>query len=65
MFGQQASKKNLDIKVPGWLPDTLATKSLFDVFLKNKVIEYCSWYTWFLYILNYFIISKIIEMTDK
>lgn len=38
VFGQQASKKNLDIKTPGWLPDTLATKSLFDVFLKNKVI---------------------------
>jgi hypothetical protein len=23
------------------LPDVLALKSLFDVFLKNKVIEYC------------------------
>ena len=42
IFGQQASKRNLDIKVPGWVPDTLSTKSLFDVFLKNKVIEYCS-----------------------
>lgn len=44
IFGRQASKKNLDIKVPGWVPDTLSTKSLFDVFLKNKVIEYCSWF---------------------
>lgn len=42
VFGQEAARKNLDIKVPGWIPDTLATKSLFDVFLKNKVLEYCS-----------------------
>jgi predicted RNase H-like nuclease (RuvC/YqgF family) len=42
VFAQEAARKNLDIKVPGWLPDTLAIKSLFDVFLKNKVIEYCS-----------------------
>ena len=42
IFGQRASQKNLDIKVPGWIPDTIATKSLFDVFLKNKVLDYCS-----------------------
>lgn len=42
VFSQRAAQKNLDIKVPGWIPDTIATKSLFDVFLKNKVIEYCS-----------------------
>jgi hypothetical protein len=38
VFAQEAARKNLDIKVPGWLPDTLALKSLFDVFLKNKVL---------------------------
>ena len=42
IFSQRASQKNLDIKVPGWVPDTLAIKSLFDVFLKNKVLDYCS-----------------------
>lgn len=42
VFAQEAARKNLDIKVPGWMPDVLATKSLFDVFLKNKVLEYCS-----------------------
>lgn len=38
VFAQEAARKNLDIKVPGWLPETLALKSLFDVFLKNKVL---------------------------
>jgi predicted RNase H-like nuclease (RuvC/YqgF family) len=42
VFSQRAAQKNLDIKIPGWIPDTLATKNLFDVFLKNKVLEYCS-----------------------
>lgn len=43
VFGQRAAQKNLDIKIPGWVPETLATKNLFDVFLKNKVLDYCSW----------------------
>lgn len=38
IFAQEAARKNLDIKVPGWLPETLSTKYLFDVFLKNKVL---------------------------
>ena len=38
VFGQRAAQKNLDIKVPGWIPDTIAVKNLFDVFLKNKVL---------------------------
>ena len=60
VFAQEAARKNLDIKVPGWLPDTLAIKSLFDVFLKNKVIEYCSWYILtFYFILFYFILTSI------
>ena len=42
IFSQRASQKELDIKIPGWIPDTIATKSLFDVFLKNKVLDYCS-----------------------
>lgn len=37
----EARRKELDIKQPGWLPDTISTKGLFDVFLKNKVIEWC------------------------
>jgi hypothetical protein len=42
VFSQKAAQKDLDIKVPGWMPDTLATKYTFDVFLKNKVLQYCS-----------------------
>lgn len=38
VFSQRAAQKNLDIKIPGWIPDTIATKSLFDVFLKTKVL---------------------------
>jgi hypothetical protein len=38
IFAQRAAQKNLDIKIPGWIPDTIATKNLFDVFLKNKVL---------------------------
>jgi hypothetical protein len=38
IFAQRAAQKNLDIKVPGWIPDVISSKSLFDVFLKNKVI---------------------------
>ena len=37
----EARRKELDIKQPGWLPDTISTKGLFDVFMKNKVIEWC------------------------
>ncbi len=43
LFNQQANRKNLDIKQPGWIPETIATKGLFDVFLKNKVLDYCQW----------------------
>lgn len=38
IFSQRAAQKSLDIKIPGWIPDTIATKNLFDVFLKNKVL---------------------------
>lgn len=38
VFSQRAAQKNLDIKIPGWIPDTIATKNIFDVFLKNKVL---------------------------
>lgn len=38
IFSQRAAQKNLDIKIPGWIPDTIATKNVFDVFLKNKVL---------------------------
>jgi hypothetical protein len=39
---QESAKKQLDLKIPGCLPDILALKSLFDVFIKNKVLDYCS-----------------------
>lgn len=38
VFSQRAAEKSLDIKVPGWTPDVISTKNLFDVFLKNKVL---------------------------
>lgn len=38
VFSQRAAQKNLDVKIPGWIPDTIATKNVFDVFLKNKVL---------------------------
>jgi uncharacterized coiled-coil protein SlyX len=38
IFTQKAAQKNLDIKVPGWIPDTISTKNIFDVFIKNKVL---------------------------
>ena len=38
VFSQRAAQKNLDVKIPDWIPDTIATKNVFDVFLKNKVL---------------------------
>ena len=46
VLNDEAARKELDIKQPGWLPDTIATKGLFDVFLKNKVIEWCDVWFW-------------------
>ena len=41
LFAQQAGRKALDLKQPGWIPETIATKGLFDVFVKTKVLDYC------------------------
>ena len=39
---QEANKKELSLKFPGATADLIATKNLFDVFVKGKVLEYCS-----------------------
>lgn len=36
---QEASKKELTLKFPGATADLLATKNLFDVFIKSKVLD--------------------------
>ncbi len=38
---QEANKKDLTIKFPGATADLLATKNVFDVFLKTKVLDIC------------------------
>ena len=38
---QEANKKDLTIKFPGATADLLATKNVFDVFLKTKVLDVC------------------------
>ena len=36
---QEANKKDITLKFPGATADLIATKNLFDVFLKTKVFE--------------------------
>ena len=31
----------MTLKYPGAVADTIATKNMFDVFIKTKVLEYC------------------------
>jgi hypothetical protein len=38
---QEANKKEVNIKFPGASSDLIATKNLFDVFLKTKVLDVC------------------------
>ena len=38
---QEANKKDMTLKFPGATSDLLATKNLFDVYLKTKVLDYC------------------------
>jgi hypothetical protein len=38
---QEANKKNIDLKFPGATADLIATKNMFDVFLKTKVLDIC------------------------
>ena len=38
---QEAGKKDLTIKFPGATSDLMATKNMFDVYLKSKVLDFC------------------------
>lgn len=38
---QEANKKEMTLKFPGATADLIATKNLFDVFLKTRVLEVC------------------------
>ena len=38
---QEANKKDLTLKFPGATSDLIATKNLFDVYLKTKVLDVC------------------------
>ena len=41
LTSQEANKKDLTLKFPGATADLLATKNVFDVFLKTKVLDVC------------------------
>lgn len=38
---QEANKKEMTLKFPGATADLIATKNLFDVFLKTRVLDVC------------------------
>lgn len=38
---QEANKKEMTLKYPGATADLIATKNLFDVFLKSRVLNLC------------------------
>lgn len=38
---QQANKKDITLKFPGATADLIASKNLFDVYLKTKVLDVC------------------------
>lgn len=38
---QEANKKELTLKYPGATADLIATKNLFDVYLKSRVLDIC------------------------
>ena len=38
---QEANKKDITLKYPGATADLIATKNLFDVYLKTKVLDVC------------------------
>ena len=39
---QEANKKEMTLKFPGATADLIATKNLFDVYLKSRVLDVCS-----------------------
>ena len=38
---QEANKKEMTLKYPGATADLIATKNLFDVYLKTRVLDVC------------------------
>lgn len=38
---QEANKKEMTLKYPGATADLIATKNLFDVYLKSRVLDVC------------------------
>ena len=38
---QEANKKEMTLKYPGATADLIATKNLFDVYLKSRVLDIC------------------------
>jgi len=38
---QEANKKDITLKFPGATADLIASKNLFDVYLKTKVLDVC------------------------
>lgn len=38
---QDANKRELTLKFPGATADVIATKSMFDVFIKGKILDVC------------------------
>ena len=38
---QEANKKEMTLKFPGATADLIATKNLFDVYLKSRVLDLC------------------------
>lgn len=38
---QESNKKDMTLKFPGATADLIATKNLFDIYLKTKVLNIC------------------------
>jgi hypothetical protein len=38
---QEANRKDMTLKYPGATADLIATKNLFDIYLKTKVLNIC------------------------
>ncbi len=38
---QEANKKDITLKFPGASADLIASKNLFDIYLKTKVLDVC------------------------
>jgi hypothetical protein len=38
---QESAKRELNLKLPTTSPDILASKNIFDIYLKTKIIDMC------------------------